>query len=483
MKKIYIIGLTSLIIILLTICVISCKTTSKSLESSQDTSQTTEVKPDDSKLVIDRPSGSEKDDTQGKAGAVKKIEKPNESKLVVSESVKNRNADSADKFIIAKPKDMYEKKKNFSFNIFSILSEENAGKNISFSPVSLNIALGMVYSGAAGETAKEMSEVMGFHKNPDVFFGKIGDYYNYLKSLEKDMTIEFNLANKVFIENTYNVLDKYRSDISGYFDGAFEQMDFKNNPRNAEKEINFWVEEITKERIKNLIGKGTLNNLTKLVLVNALYIKSDWKFPFDESFTKEKDFYQNKDNVLRKDFMIQKQNWINYAHIKEKQIIKLDYKTSELSLLIILPENSTAENIHKLLPDKEEYQKILDNLSPKEVYMEIPKFKIESGFPLSDVISDLGIKSAFDENADFSGISGQKDLNISEVIQKVFFEIDEKGTEAAAATAVIMLTSALMAEEKPEPINFIANKPFVFILKENKYNTPLFIGQYVGADK
>lgn len=372
---------------------------------------------------------------------------------------------------------------NFAFLSFSEITDEKPGINAAYSPVSLNIAMGMVYSGARNSTAAEISDVMGFNKHDENFFGEFSDYLNYLNLLAIDTALDFNLANRVFLENTYEILPEYRVIIDKYFDGAFQNCDFRNNYRIEEKNINSWVSKMTKDRINNLLPDGILDETTRMVLVNAIYIKSKWKYPFDKARTQEKDFFVNQGRTVKANFMIQKQEWIKYCDMDGYQVIELPYTSKELSLLIILPKNSSSENLHGFIPTGDQYMSFCRNMKYEEVYMEIPKFKTQSSFMLAKDLNKMGVKSAFGA-ADFSGITADNDLAISEVIQKVFFELDEKGSEAAAATAVVMYYTSSVSDFDPKiTYNFIANRPFFYVLKENRYNTPLFIGQFVDLEE
>jgi serpin B len=380
-------------------------------------------------------------------------------------------------------KSQNDKLTDFAFKSFSEMTSEKPEKNTAYSPVSLNIAMGMVYSGARNATASEISNVMGFNKHDENFFGEFSDYLNYLNSLAIDTALDFNLANRVFLENTYEILPEYRAVISKYFDGAFQNCDFRNNYRIEEKNINTWVSKMTKDRINNLLPDGILDETTRMVLVNAIYIKSKWKYPFDKARTRERDFFVNQGRTVKVDFMIQKQEWIKYCDMDGYQVIELPYTSKDLSLLIILPKNSNSENLHDLIPSGDLYMSFCRNMKYEEVYMEIPKFNTQSSFMLAKDLNKMGIKSAFGA-ADFSGITADNDLAISEVIQKVFFEMDEKGSEAAAATAVVMYYTSSVSDYNPKiTYNFIANRPFIYVLKENRYNTPLFIGQFVDLEE
>lgn len=401
-----------------------------------------------------------------------------ESPIAISDA----KIDSENSVVVTK-KSQNDQLTDFAFKSFAEITSEKPETNAAYSPVSLNVAMGMVYSGARNSTAEEISDVMGFLGHDENFFGEFSDYLNYLNSLSSDTALDFNLANRVFLENTYEILPEYRAIIAKYFDGAFQNCDFKNNYRIEEKTINKWVSEMTKDRINNLLPEGILDETTRMVLVNAIYIKSKWKYPFDKARTQEKDYYVNQGRSVRADFMIQKQEWIKYCDMDGYQVMELPYTSKELSLLIILPKNSNSENLHDLIPSGDQYMSFCRNMKYEEVYMEIPKFKTESTFKLAKNLNSMGIKSAFGA-ADFSGISDENDLAISEVIQKVFFEMDEKGSEAAAATAIIMVHTSSAADFDPKiTYNFIANRPFFYVLKENRYNTPLFIGQFVDVEE
>ncbi|HPG73672.1 MAG TPA: serpin family protein [Bacteroidales bacterium] len=369
---------------------------------------------------------------------------------------------------------------SFAFDFFEHLYSENQGSNYCFSPVSLNVALGMVYIGARNQTRSEMSQTLGFPVDTINFINQFSIFYQNLKRMSTDTALEFNLANRIFMEQTYQVLDSYRSKIVEYFDGAFETVDFLNQVLMVEQRINTWVEEMTKTRIKNLIPRGTLSNDTRMVLVNAIYIKSKWKYAFDEKLNKKKDFNVSKTEKTETEYLVKRQEGIKFFSNEQLSAIELNYTSTELSLILIKPHKSEIDNIDTYIPNAALYNEILRSIRPHEVYMEIPKFKIESSFSLADPLIEKGMKEAFSGNSDFTGISSKGDLAIDEVLQKVFFEIDEKGSEAAAATAIIMrTTSSAVHHEAPKLMYFIADRPFIFILKENTSHTPLFVGMYV----
>lgn len=367
---------------------------------------------------------------------------------------------------------------SFSFDFFRGVSRQHSSENIAFSPASLNLVMGVVYSGSRNETRSEMSETFGFPNPSGIFHPLYNAWYTELQNMADDTLVEFSMANRVFVEESYPVSNTYKEDVEKWFGGAFESADFAHDPQKAEIKINKWVEDITRSRITDLIPKGSLTQLTRLVLVNALYIKSAWKYPFDEAKTTEKNFTAIGGQIVPATYMIQQRKGIPYYEEDKFTAIELPYTTPDLSLILIRPNNKMVDNITDYIPDAKSYKEILDGLTRNEVAMEIPRMRVESKFTLTQNLKDAGVKTAFSNQADFSGISSLNDLSVSNVFQKVFFEMDEKGSEAAAATGAIIVTTSLPVDP-PEPKQFIADRPFLFILKENRYHTPLFVGQYV----
>lgn len=376
--------------------------------------------------------------------------------------------------------DMLHNMNSFSLEFFRELSGNNASENIAFSPASLNMAMAIVYSGAREETQRQLSNVFGFDPRHSDFHPAYHNYFSELMEISKDTLVDFNLANRVFLEQSYAVLQQYKNDVEQWHGGAFEKTDFRNNPRMAEERINSWVEDLTRNRIQDLIPSGSLSDLTRLVLVNAIYIKSDWKHPFEKEMTREKRFRTLAGEEIPRDFMMQRQSGIPWYEGEGFTAMELPYTTPDLSLILIKPNDRNVTDITRYIPDAATYNTIIREFRQEEVEMEIPSFKLESSFSLTDPLREAGIEEAFDDRADFSGISGERDLHISAVLQKVFFEIDEKGSEAAAATAVIVVTTSMPVDPPDfQPKRFVADRPFIFILKENKFNTPLFTGQIV----
>jgi serpin B len=375
--------------------------------------------------------------------------------------------------------DMIQRMTHFSLRFYRTLSSSRKTENISFSPASLNMAMAAVYSGAMNQTRLEIANVFGFETQEALFHEKYNAWLSEMLNISTDTLAEFDFANRVFMEKSLPVEPQYRHDVEKWHAGAFESLDFINLTREAEVYINQWVEEMTRRRITDLIPTGSLTPLTRLVLVNAMYIKSAWKYPFIKERTQQKDFRTANGNIAPAMYMRAQQKDIPFFENDDFIAIELPYTTPELSLIMIRPNNMQVSDISKYIPDGSTYKTIIEDFRPHEVRMEIPRFKIESEFSLGGPLKHAGVEKAFnDREADFSGIVKGEDLSVSEVFQKVFFEVDEEGSEAAAATGIVMVTTSMPAEE-PVIKEFIADRPFLFILKENRFHTPLFIGQYV----
>lgn len=398
----------------------------------------------------------------------------------------NQTAVHCDDSVVSKPQqsknsaDFMYSLTDFSLQFFQLNSKKEMQKSFCISPASLELALSLVYAGARNETAVQMSEVLGLPLDHSAFLFKVGQYYSSLKSSENDTMLDFSVANRVYTERTFKLLDTYMNELTSYFGGNFEKADFIHHADIETNTINAWVEEVTRTRIKQLIPQGILNSDTKMVLVNALYFKADWKTAFDESATQEKSFYAGERQKVELAFMQAEFDQVGYAETGQWQVLELPYQSKAFSLLIFLPRQSSASNIHSKVPDVDEYYQALKTIRIQKVRVEIPKFKTESSFSFIEHLQTMGLTLPFSGSADFSGISGNNNIMISHILQKVFFEINEKGSEAAAATAIIITVTSMVPNVEIEIPTFIANRPFIYILKENTYHTPLFIGQFVG---
>ncbi|KAM6953693.1 leukocyte elastase inhibitor-like [Aplochiton taeniatus] len=368
----------------------------------------------------------------------------------------------------------------FSLALFKKLTESNKTGNVFYSPLSISSALAMVTLGARGNTHTQMSESLHLHKAEDdvhVSFSKLMAELN-----KAGAPYALSLANRLYGEQSYQFVQDFLGDTKKHYNAELESVDFVNNSETARVNINSWVEKQTQDKIKNLLAKGVLDNLTRLVLVNAIYFKGHWDLQFQEAYTKEAPFRISKNANKPVKMMYQKSKFpLTFIPEAKCQILELPYKGKDLSMLIMLPnemEDSTTglEKLEKELT----YTNFVEWTGPDrmhrvEVEVGLPRFKMEETYDLKEVLTRMGMVDAFDNaRCDFSGMSPVKDLFLSKVVHKAFVEVNEEGTEAAAATAAIMMCCSMPIS----PPTFIADHPFLFFIRHNPTQSILFAGRY-----
>ncbi|MFW6143607.1 MAG: serpin family protein [Patescibacteria group bacterium] len=358
----------------------------------------------------------------------------------------------------------------FGLDLYSEYRAEQG--NLFFSPYSISSALAMTYEGAAGETADEMRTVLRLTEDTEQVREGFSQINNRLN--KEDKSYDLTTANSLWGQEDYPFAEDYLATVEEYYGGKLTNLDFKNNTEEARKTINLWVESKTEDRIKNLISKGVLNSLTRLVLTNAIYFKSDWENQFDSKKTEEAEFTLNSGETVSVE-MMHKTAKFNFAEDEVVKVLEMPYEDGELSMLVVLPKENDLSAVEKFLT-RDKFDDWLDNLKQEEVVVTFPKFKYETKYQMANTLESMGMVRAFDaEKADFSGLTGgENDLFIDKVIHQTFIEVDEAGTEAAAATAVTMMTTSLPEEE---PKIFEADHPFVFLIKDNQTDTILFLGR------
>ena len=371
------------------------------------------------------------------------------------------------------PQGVVEGNNMFAFKLFHQVQGGTTGNQF-YSPFSISTALAMVYAGARNETALQMSQTLNFPLN-DIFHS---DYKHLLDKLHDgtEGKIKLNIANGLWAQKDFKFLDGYFDIVKSNYASELKNVDFTNNTEReaTRNEINKWVEKNTNNKIRNILSQGDLNALTRLVLVNAIYFYGDWTTPFKVELTKTKDFTLidgTKDTVP---FMNQAGRY-NYYEDSKIRAIEIPYKDTKASMVILLP--NTLDGISELGKslDYKYYQGIIESLQFTHVSLSLPKFKMDFKLELGNTLSQMGMPLAFSQTgADFSGMTGSRNLFISEVIHQAFVNVDEKGTEAAAATVVTM--ELMMAPKHVEPKIFNANHPFVFLIKDNTTGSILFMG-------
>ncbi|KAJ8376541.1 hypothetical protein SKAU_G00071210 [Synaphobranchus kaupii] len=370
----------------------------------------------------------------------------------------------------------------FSLDLFKNITEKKKTENIFYSPISISSALAMVYMGARGNTATQMAESLHLHKaakDVHAVFSKLMSELN-----REGAPYALSLANRLYGEQSFNFEENYIQDTKKFYEAELETVDFISNAEVARVNMNSWVEKQTQEKIKDLLTEGAVGNMTRLVLVNAIYFKGDWDKKFIGSKTKQRQFKLNK-NESKPVQMMRHKGWFGLAIIPEVrcQILEMPYKGKELSMLILLPQEIEDDSTGLLRLERElTYEKLIEWTQPHMmentwIKVALPKFKMEETYNLKDILVSLGMKDAFDvSRSNFSGMSPSNGLVVSKVVHKSFVEVNEEGTEAAAATAFMLLKSCQKLSMPPQP-SFIADHPFLFFIRHNPTQSILFYGR------
>ncbi len=370
------------------------------------------------------------------------------------------------------PKTIAYQNNQFALELYGEIIEKEDG-NIFISPFSISTALAMTYAGADGQTATEMAKAMHFGPNEPEYHYAYGDY---LKRLEKnaDGNIELKIANRLWGEKSYPINPDFVRLNKKAYNSPLQGVDFINHPEESRQTINNWVADKTEQRIKDLLYPGTISSDTRLVLTNAIYFKGDWLYQFKKNKTKPKKFHLVDGSTMKTPFM-HFEGAFNFYHDADYKMIKLPYKGYKHSMVVVLPNEGTplATIEKKMNPNM--FDMLGYGYKP-DVELALPKFKLTQPLNLNSYLQNLGIKTAFTNAADFSKMADGQALMISDVVHKAFVEINEEGTEAAAATAVVtVITSTVQQEIKPE--TFIADRPFLFYIIDEETKAILFMGR------
>jgi serpin B len=345
--------------------------------------------------------------------------------------------------------------------------------NLFFSPFSIFTALAMTWAGARENTAVQMAETLHFTEKPAQFHRAIGDLISQLNAVQKETDVELSIANAIWAQKGYQFLDEFFRIVQQSYQADLKQVDFSSAAESARQVINTWVEQQTNEKIKDLLPPKVLNALTRLVLVNAIYFKGFWDNQFKSRDTREMEFWLLTEVAVKVPMMHQEHQF-GYWENDWLQIMEMPYKEESLSLIVLLPKEKTGITDLEQKLNFENMMAWQSRLRKRKVIVFFPKFKIESQFSLGQTLALMGMSDAFDpELADFSAMVGQKELYISAVIHKAFLEVNEEGSEAAAATGVVVGVTSIA----PSPPIFKADHPFVFFIRDNKSQSILFLGR------
>jgi serpin B len=361
----------------------------------------------------------------------------------------------------------------FAIELFAKLQSQQG--NLFLSPYSISTALAMTYAGACGTTQEQMAKALQFPTptlSNEQFHNAFGGIIRQLNEAGKKGGYELVVANALWGQKDYKFLQEFLTLVRTNYDGDLKQVDFVNQTEAARKTINDWVENKTKGKIKELIKPGTLDSMTRLVLTNAIYFKGKWASQFKPDKTQDAPFTLLGGEKVNVPMMNQTSNF-GYTETDTAQVLEMPYVNNDLSMVVLLPKKLDGVNELEKEMTSETIAGWLAKLHKREVQVWLPRFKLTCEFELAKVLGSMGMPDAFCAKADFSGMTGNKELFISAVVHKAYVEVNEEGTEAAAATGVAMkLTSVPL----PPPV-FKADHPFVFLIRDNHTGSILFLGR------
>ena len=355
---------------------------------------------------------------------------------------------------------------------FDLLKQVDNNENFAFSPLSISTAIAMTNIGAAASTREKINDVFHFPANEA--------FYSGYQTLNEEILIKevkntkINLANSIWVQANYTLTDDFLKQLKHLFNTGIHQADFMHNTEKARSDINNWVSEKTFEKIPELIPQGSLNQLSRLVLVNALYFKSVWQQQFEEAATKKRPFYRSKNNQLNVDFMSQNLNTKVFVN-KEIIALELPYENEKYTFQVIMPRNGKKEKKFRRKFNEDYVNAIEKKMKEEQIHLFLPKFTLRKNYSLQNELSKMGMKIAFTDKADFSRMTGDQSLKIDDVVHESFVSLDEKGTEAAAATAVIMRMKSAFKPKANMEVNI--NQPFYFFIREKNSKLILFMGK------
>ncbi len=363
----------------------------------------------------------------------------------------------------------------FAFQLYQALREKEG--NLFYSPYSISLALAMTYAGARGETEQQMADTLHFLLQDRL--------HNVFNALDLELAsrgegaqgkdgegFRLNIVNAIWGQRDYKFLDEFLDVLAENYGAGLRLLDFINAPEEARITINDWVSDQTEGKIEDLIPQGVIDAVTRLVLTNAIYFNAAWLSPFSEDAIQDGTFHLLDGGEVVVPMMRQSESF-GYTEGEGYQAVELLYDGSELSMVILIPETGHFEEFEASL-SADWVDSIIGDLEYKAIALSLPRFEFESEFSLADTLAAMGMPIAFTEAADFSGMTGNRDLYIAEILHKAFVSVDEAGTEAAAATAVVMKLTGI-----EETIEVTVDRPFVFLIRDLETGTILFVGRVV----
>jgi len=356
----------------------------------------------------------------------------------------------------------------FAFELFREVNGQSEEDNLMISPLSVSYALGMTYNGSAGDTKEAFRQVLHFGELTDQEVNEsFKDLMGQLVNLDEN--VEFSIANSIWYRLGYQVLEAFINTNREYFDAAIEELDFSDP--GAVDIINQWIEDKTNGKIRDMLDYIPADAV--MYLVNAIYFNASWKYQFDPEDTYEGDFTLEGGSIHRTDFM-QVEGSFSYTSQENFRAVELPYGDSAFSMVILLPEMDVTVDELADAMNADSWDSWFESSYTTNVLVNLPRFKYEFKSLLNDPLFNLGLGIAFTESADFSNIKPESGIFISRVIHQTYIDVNEEGTEAAAATVVEMLDSAYPGGG---PLHFVADRPFLYVIRENSTGAIIFMGK------
>ncbi|MEX0785174.1 MAG: serpin family protein [Dehalococcoidia bacterium] len=361
----------------------------------------------------------------------------------------------------------------FAFDLYRLLSAGDG--NLFLSPYSISAALAMTYTGARGETELEMAQALSFLL-PQSSLHSAFNALDLALTAEPELTeeqtgdpLQISIANAIWGEQTYEFLPAFLDTLAENYGAGLQLLDFIGNYEAARRTINAWVSDQTEERIPELLEEGTLDDLTRLVLTNAIYFKASWLRPFPTEGTRDGAFHLLDGSEVQTP-MMHLNDRMGYGEVDGVEVVPLPYEGGAYAMYALLPPEGEFATFEASL-DAERVDSIIDGIGDAMVDLTMPRFEFDSSFDLPETLKELGMVSAFGE-ADFSGMDGTRNLYITDVVHKAFVAVDEEGTEAAAATGVVVGDVSA-----PEQVELALDRPFLFLIRHIDTGTILFLGR------
>ncbi len=377
--------------------------------------------------------------------------------------------------------ELVEGNTQFALDLYRVLYDGKA--NLFCSPYSISLALAMTYAGARGQTAQEMASALHFTLPQDQLHPAFNALDQALASRgertsqEEGQRFQLRVANALWGQKDFPFQAAFLDLLAQNYGAGLRLVDYRRAPEDARQTINRWVEEQTEQKVKDLLPSGSIDDLTRLVLSNAVYFNAGWLYPFQKESTQDGAFHLLDGGTRTVPLMHQSER-LGYAEGEGYQLVELPYVGSELSMVILLPAEGTFERFARAL-DAQAIEAMLRGVEQAQVSLTLPRFRYEAEVKLGDALTQLGMAQVFTTDADFSGMTGKPDLYIDNVYHKALVAVDEKGTEAAAATAVVMVLKAIGVQ----PVEVRVDRPFIFLIRDVETGTILFLGHVVDPSR